>query len=283
MSKIEWTHKTWNPVTGCTRVSAGCDNCYAVTMTRRCAAMGQAKYQGLINPDKDHFNGIVKTHPAELHKPLGWKKPYRVFVNSMSDLFHPGVPKEFILDVFGVMRRAGQHEFQILTKRPARVLQLDGELDWPPNVWMGTSVENQSVLHRADELRQTGARVKFLSCEPLIGSLSGLNLAGIDWVIAGGESGAGARKMDPDWAREVRDACASADVPFFFKQWGEFDEAGKRVGKKNAGRQLNGQCHDAYPPSWNPLAELSSGPVDRVPRGARRRAARRCKEGRQSA
>ena len=249
MSKIEWTNVTWNPVTGCTRASAGCDFCYAVEMTKRLARWDhtKAKYGGLVNPGKNHFNGVVRCHPDELDKPLRWRKPRKVFVNSMSDLFHPGVPDEFILDVFDVMVRAPQHQFQVLTKRPDRVLQMDPVLPWPDNVWMGTSVEDGHVLHRVSVLRQTGAAVKFLSCEPLIGPLPNINLAGIDWVIGGGESGRGARPMDPAWVRDLRDACAAAGVPFFFKQWGAHDERGRRVGKGKAGRTLDGRTHDDYP------------------------------------
>lgn len=239
-TSIEWTDNTWNPVTGCTRASAGCDFCYAVAMTRRLEAMGTEKYQGLINKGKNHFNGVVRIHPDELEAPFTWKKPRRVFVNSMSDLFHSGVPDEFILQVFDTMRRAEQHQFQILTKRPERVAELNALLDWPANVWMGTSVEDMRVIERVNHLRSTSAAIKFLSLEPLIGPLPGLDLTGIDWVIAGGESGPNARPMDPAWVREIRDICGDAGVPFFFKQWG-----GRN--KKATGRVLDGRTHDAYP------------------------------------
>ena len=239
-TSIEWTDHTWNPVTGCTRASAGCDFCYAVTMTRRLEAMGIEKYRGLVNPGKNHFNGVVRIHPDELEAPLSWKKPRRVFVNSMSDLFHPGVPTEFILEVFDVMTRAGQHHFQILTKRPERSHELSPLIDWPENVWMGTSVEDMRVIERVDELRATSAAIKFLSLEPLIGPLPGLELHGIDWVIVGGESGPNARPIHVDWVRYIRDVCEESRVPFFFKQWG-----GRN--KKATGRILDGRTHNAYP------------------------------------
>jgi protein gp37 len=202
--------------------------------------MGQEKYSGLINPGKGHFNGVVKEHWASLDEPLRWRKPRRVFVNSMSDLFHPGISDEFILEVFDRMRRASQHHFQVLTKRPERTLAMEHLIDWPDNVWMGTSVEDSQVVERIDALRQTGARIKFLSCEPLIGPLGEIDLTGIDWVIAGGESGPGARPMDEEWVKDLRDACDRADVAFFFKQWGG-------VRKKMAGRELEGRTHDDYP------------------------------------
>jgi protein gp37 len=239
-TSIEWTDHTWNPVTGCTRASAGCDFCYAVTMTRRLEAMGSEKYRGLVNRGKNHFNGVVRIHPDELEAPLTWKKPRRVFVNSMSDLFHPGVPDDFILDVFAVMVRAEQHHFQILTKRPERARELSPLIDWPENVWMGTSVEDMNVIERVDELRGTSAAIRFLSLEPLIGPLPGLELHGIDWVIVGGESGPKARPMKIEWVRHIRDTCAEAGVPFFFKQWG-----GRN--KKATGRILDGQTYDEYP------------------------------------
>lgn len=239
-SSIEWTDTTWNPVTGCTRASDGCDLCYAVTMTRRLAAMGSEKYTGLVNPGKSHFNGVVKEHRASLDEPLRWRKPRRVFVNSMSDLFHPGISDGFILEVFDRMRRAPQHQFQVLTKRPERTLAMDYLIDWPENVWMGTSVEDVRVLDRVDALRQTGAHIKFLSCEPLIGPLHGLDLARIDWVIAGGESGPRARPVEIGWVRHLRDLCAASGTAFFFKQWGG-------VNKKAAGRMLDERTHEEYP------------------------------------
>lgn len=246
-SKIEWTEATWNPVTGCTRVSAGCDNCYAATLTKRLAAMGQDKYKGLIDPKKKHFNGVIKLHPEVLEQPLLWKKPQTVFVNSMSDLFHKDVPLDFILDVFDIMRHAYWHQFQVLTKRTKRLEELNLFIDWPENVWQGVSVEDEKVIFRIDHLRKTGAFIKFLSLEPLIGPLSSLNLEGIDWVIVGGESGHGARSMKKEWVIEIRDQCMKQGVPFFLKQWGG-------VNKKLTGRLLEERTWDEMPlPAYGPV------------------------------
>jgi protein gp37 len=223
-SSIEWTEATWNPLTGCTKVSPGCKNCYAERMALRLQRMEQPNYA----------NGFALTlHRGSLDLPLRWRRPMTVFVNSMSDLFHDDVPDEFIADVFDVMRRASHHRFQVLTKRSARLAEISPRLVWPPNVWMGVSVENSDYLFRVDDLRRIGARVKFLSCEPLLGPLTDLDLGGIDWVIAGGESGPHARPMHPDWARGVRDVCLRDGVPFYFKQWGG-------TNKKKAGRTLDG-------------------------------------------
>ncbi len=231
-SAIEWTEATWNPVTGCTKLSAGCANCYAERMARRLQAMGQPNYI-------DGFD--VRTHERMLDVPLTWKRPQTVFVNSMSDLFHDAVPFEFIERVFDVMRRADWHTFQVLTKRSRRLLELAPFLAWPANVWMGVSVEDARVLRRVDDLRAaSGPSLRFLSLEPLLGPLPGLSLDGIDWVIAGGESGPGARPLEGSWVRDVRDACAWEGVPFFFKQWG-----GTR--KKRAGRDLDGRTWDESP------------------------------------
>ena len=230
-SSIEWTESTWNPLTGCTKVSPGCKHCYAERMALRLKAMGQPKYA----------NGFELTlHEHKLEQPLGWKKPQMIFVNSMSDLFHKDVPSEFIHRAFDVMRRASWHTFQVLTKRSSRLLELDPEIDWPTNVWMGVSVENQSYTFRVGHLRQTGSHVKFLSLEPLLGPLPGLNLRGIDWVIIGGESGPGARPMAEEWVIDIRDQCLAARVPFFFKQWGG-------VHKKRAGRVLRERTWDQVP------------------------------------
>jgi len=205
-STIEWTEKTWNPVTGCTKVSPGCKNCYAKTLTRRLTAMGQAKYA----------NGFALTvHDDSLSEPLRWKKPQLVFVNSMSDLFHEDVPVDFIQRTLDVMRKAHWHRFQILTKRSERVFLLDDDIDWPSNVWMGVSVEDNDHLFRIDHLRATTAKVKFLSLEPLLGPLPDLSLDGIDWVIVGGESGPGARPMAESWVTDIRDICVAEGVPFF--------------------------------------------------------------------
>ncbi len=230
-SKIEWTDATWNPVTGCNKVSPGCKRCYAERMSRRLQATGMAKYR----------NGFeVTLHPDTLEIPLGWRKPRSIFVNSMSDLFHDEVPDDFVLEVFNVMERAYWHRYQVLTKRPERVATLNAQLNWPAQIWLGVSVESADYVHRIDLLRETDAAVKFLSLEPLLGPLPELNLQGIDWVIAGGESGPGAREMQSDWARDIRDQCIAADVAFHFKQWGG-------VFKKRSGRELDGRTWDEMP------------------------------------
>ena len=230
-SAIEWTESTWNPVTGCTKISAGCAHCYAERMARRLQAMGQPNYA----------NGFQLTlHEHVLSAPLKWKKPQMIFVNSMSDLFHQDVPEAFIQRVVAVMREADWHTFQVLTKRSHRLAELDGEIAWPGNVWLGVSVERQDYLYRVDHLRQTQAAVKFLSLEPLLGELPRLDLSGVDWVIVGGESGPGARPVQESWVLDVRDRCQGAGVPFFFKQWGG-------VHKKRAGRLLEGRTWDALP------------------------------------
>jgi protein gp37 len=234
---IEWADATWNPVTGCDKVSPGCQNCYAETFSHR--------FEGV--PGHPYEQGFaVKLWPERLGLPLRWKRPKRIFVNSMSDLFHPLVPDDFIRQVFDVLEKASWHTFMILTKRPERARALASQLPWPKNVWFGVSVENQRYTARIDVLRQIPAHVRFLSCEPLLGPLK-LDLAGIHWVIVGGESGAGARRMDPDWARDIRDQCTAAGVPFFFKQWGSFNESGQRVGKKRAGRLIDGRTWDEFP------------------------------------
>jgi len=230
-SSIEWTESTWNPLTGCTKVSPGCKHCYAERMARRLQAMGQPNY----------VNGFRLTlHEHVLEAPLSWKKPQVIFVNSMSDLFHPDVPVKFIQQVFSVMHRASWHIFQVLTKRSERLLELSPQIEWPINAWMGVSVETQNYVYRIDHLRQTGAYIKFLSLEPLLGPLPHLDLHGINWVIVGGESGPGARPLREEWVLEVRDQCQVAHVPFFFKQWGG-------VRKKSAGRLLEGRTWDAMP------------------------------------
>jgi protein gp37 len=230
-SHIEWTDATWNPVTGCTKISPGCKHCYAERLAKRLKAMGQANYR----------NGFkVTLQPQMLELPLHWKTPKRIFVNSMSDLFHEEVPTSYIKKAFDVMGRAHWHQFQVLTKRSARVLELSKELKWAPQIWMGVSVENDKYTSRIDDLRQTEAQVKFLSLEPLLGPLPKLNLRGIDWAIVGGESGPGARPVDPQWVTGLRDQCLKAGVPFFFKQWGG-------VQKKKAGRDLEGRTWDQMP------------------------------------
>lgn len=246
-SSIEWTESTWNPVTGCNKISPGCKYCYAERMAERLRAMGQPNYR----------NGFELTlQPQMLELPLRWKKPQTIFVNSMSDLFHKDVPLEYVQRVFDVMRRAHWHRFQVLTKRADRLAALNPEIDWPENVWMGVSVENTDYLHRIDDLRTTGARVKFLSLEPLLGPLKELDLTHIDWVIVGGESGHCARPMDPAWVTDIRDQCAKAGVAFFFKQWG-----GKN--KKKAGRLLDGRTWDAMPTP--PESTRSTGATRALP------------------
>lgn len=246
---IEWTETTWNPVTGCDRISPGCDHCYALRLAGRLKAMGQAKYQHDGDPRTSGPGFGVTCHRRALDEPLTWAKPRLVFVNSMSDLFHDQVPDEFIADVFDVMACHGpiaRHTFQVLTKRPQRMARLlrrwanDEGYHGAPNVWLGTSIESELYTFRADYLRLTPARTRFLSLEPLLGPLPSLDLTLIDWVIVGGESGPGARRMDPDWAREIRDLCVAVGVPFFFKQWG-----GRTP--KAGGRQLDGRTWDEMP------------------------------------
>jgi protein gp37 len=231
LSKIEWTDSTWNPLTGCTKVSQGCKFCYAERMAARLQAMGNPNY----------VNGFsLALHENALRLPLSWKSPQYIFVNSMSDLFHEDVPLEFILRVFEVMREASWHTFQVLTKRSSRLANLNSQIDWPQNVWMGVSVEMQAYTARIDDLRQTNANIKFLSIEPLLGPINQLVLNSIDWVIVGGESGPHARPMKTEWVTDIRDQCAKNNVPFFFKQWGG-------TNKKKAGRLLEGQTWDALP------------------------------------
>lgn len=230
-SSIEWTEMTWNPTTGCDKISAGCKFCYAEVMSKRLQAMGVDKY-------KDNFE--VRTHEDALKIPYTWKQSKVVFVNSMSDLFHKDIPLEFIKKVFKVMNDNPQHVFQVLTKRAESLFELHTELKWTHNIWMGVSVENDKVRNRIDFLRHTNAKVKFLSLEPLIGPLKKLNLDKIDWVIVGGESGHTPRAMNPDWVLDIQGQCETADVAFFFKQWG-----GKN--KKAAGRLLNGRTYDEMP------------------------------------
>lgn len=232
-STIEWTELTWNPVTGCSKVSQGCKFCYAEVMARRLKAMGVDKY-------KDGFN--VRMHPSTLEEPYKWKKSRVVFVNSMSDLFHPEVTVAYIQDVFRVMNENPRHVFQVLTKRTDLLLEYDqkGLLNWTENIWMGTSVENEKVMHRIETLSKTKASTKFLSCEPLIGPLPNMNLQGIDWVIVGGESGHNPRPMKREWVIDIKEQCEAASVPFFFKQWG-----GRN--KKKNGRELEKKTWDEMP------------------------------------
>ena len=240
-SHIEWTDATWNPVTGCSKVSPGCKFCYAERLAPRLQAMGQKNYR----------NGFeVTLQPHMLEHPLHWRKPRRIFVNSMSDLFHDEVPAMYIKQVFSVMKQAHWHQFQVLTKRSERLLKLNRVLQWRPQIWMGVSVENEDYLFRVDHLRRTGAAIKFLSVEPLLGPLHNLVLRGIDWVIVGGESGPHARPLDAAWVQELRDRCAAAGVPFFFKQWGG-------VFKSRTGRTLDGRKWDEMPIQANSSARRS--------------------------
>lgn len=241
-SAIEWTEATWNPVTGCNRVSTGCDHCYAMTLAKRLKAMGSAKYQNDGDPRTSGPGFGVTIHPQALDEPHRWRQPRVVFVNSMSDLFHARVPIDFIRDVFDVCRDTPQHTYQVLTKRSLRLRRVAAKLDWPTNLWMGVSVENAKVLSRVDHLREVPAAVRFLSCEPLLGPLDGIDLTDIHWVIAGGESGANYRPVDVNWVRGIRDACKDADVAFFFKQWG-----GRTP--KALGRELDGRLWDEMPSS----------------------------------
>jgi protein gp37 len=230
-SRIEWTESTWNPITGCTKISPGCKHCYAERMARRLQAMGNPNYA-------NGFDLALHEHTLEL--PFHWKKPRLIFVNSMSDLFHDAVPLDFVQKVFDVMQRTYWHTFQVLTKRSQQLFELSRFIEWPANVWMGVSVENSDYTFRIEHLRQTGACVKFVSLEPLLGPLPHLNLRGIDWVIVGGESGPDARPMKKEWVIDIKEQCQSAGIPFFFKQWGG-------ISKKRNGRSLQGRTWDQIP------------------------------------
>ena len=240
LSEIEWTDSTWNPVTGCSKVSPGCKNCYAERMSKRLQAMGQRNYV---------MGFEVATHERTLELPLHWKSRQDIFVNSMSDLFHKKVPLDFIEKVFDTMNHANWHRYQILTKRSTRLLELSRHLPWAKHIWMGVSVETDKCVRRIDNLRKTGAHVKFLSLEPLLGPLPKLDLVGIDWVIVGGESGPGARLMLKEWVINIRDQCLKAGVPFFFKQWGG-------VNKKRAGRLLEERTWNEMPVSFRSMTAI---------------------------
>ncbi|MFJ6082735.1 DUF5131 family protein [Streptomyces sp. NPDC092369] len=239
-STIEWTEATWNPTTGCDRISNGCDHCYALVLAKRLKAMGSPKYQNDGNPLSSGPGFGLTIHPQALRLPYTWKAPRTVFVNSMSDLFHARVPVSYIKDVFDVMRETSQHTYQILTKRSRRLRNLADQFDWPSNVWMGVTVESSEFNWRIDDLRGTPAHVRFLSCEPLIGPLGTIDLGGIGWVIAGGESGKGHRPIQEQWVTSLRDQCVEAEVPFFFKQWGGLTP-------KSNGRVLEARTWDEYP------------------------------------
>jgi len=230
-SKIEWTESTWNPITGCTKISPGCKFCYAERMAKRLKAMGSANYE-------NGFKLTLQDHVVEL--PLTWKKPQTIFVNSMSDLFHKNVPLAFIQRIFDVMNKAYWHKFQVLTKRSDILLKYNSKLNWTENIWMGVSIENDDYTYRINDLRKTDAKIKFLSVEPLIGPINKLDLTNIDWVIVGGESGPGARPIKGEWVIDIKDKCLEQRVPFFFKQWGG-------VQKKKAGRLLQGNTWSQMP------------------------------------
>ena len=234
-TKIEWTECSWNPITGCTKISDGCAHCYAATLTRRLVAMHNPRY-------KNGFN--VTVHEDLIELPKKWKTPRKIFVNSMSDIFHESVPDDIILRIFATMNACPKHIFQVLTKRPERLAQLNDRINWTPNIWMGVTIENNKYLYRADLLRKCDAKLRFISAEPLIGEINDINLEQIDWIIVGGESGSQARPMDISWVRTLRDKAQTENVAFFFKQWGG-------TVKKKTGRVLDGQTHDEYPKKNN--------------------------------
>ena len=239
ISKIEWTESTWNPITGCTKISSGCKNCYAERMAKRLKSMGQPNY----------INGFqISFHEHVLEYPLNWKKPQTIFVNSMSDLFHEQVPDSFVFRIFDIMKQAYWHQLQILTKRSTRLIELAPRLNWPKNVWIGVSVENEEVKFRIDDLRWVPAAIRFLSLEPLLGPFASLDLSNIDWVIVGGESGPGARPMKKGWVIQIKKQCIKQNVPFFFKQWGG-------TNKKKSGRLLEGRIWEEMPIKFSDLEE----------------------------
>ena len=230
-SKIEWTEATWNPITGCTKCSAGCEHCYAATLAKRLKAMGNVRY-------KNGFD--VTIHRDLFSRPLEWKKSKMIFVNSMSDIFHEKISDDDILQLFEVMNKANWHTFQVLTKRPDRLIDLSPKITWTPNIWMGVTVENSRALERVEKLKRCGARIKFVSAEPLLESISHIDLYGIDWLIVGGESGAGCRPLKKEWVVELRDIAKKSNTPFFFKQWGGFHHS-------QAGSELDGVEYKEYP------------------------------------
>jgi protein gp37 len=241
-SNIEWTEATWNPISGCTVLSPGCTNCYAMRMAKRLEAMGQEKYKGTtrVSGGRPKWTGKLKIDHSSLELPMRWKRGRRIFVNSMSDLFHDAVPIDFIQRVFDVMSRTPRHTYQVLTKRAERLSELESKLQWAPNIWMGVSVESEDYWWRVDHLRRVGAHVRFVSLEPLLGPLTTLDFRGIHWAIAGGESGPHARPVDGKWVRDIRDACVEQRVAFHFKQWGG-------TNKKRSGRVLDDRTWDDLP------------------------------------
>ena len=250
-SQIEWTDSTWNPVAGCSLASAGCKNCYAMKMARRLEAMGVEKYAGLTQKRGRNvtWNGVVREDADALEIPLRWRKPRKIFVNSMSDLFHPEVSDNFILQVWKVMELTPRHSYQILTKRPDRMSEVltSRELPVLPNVWLGTSVENADAVPRIDDLRKAPATIRFISFEPLIGSVGQVNLDGIHWAIVGGESGVNARPIQEGWIDEIHEQCISYETAFFFKQWGAWGKDNQRRSKKANGREYKGKTWDEMP------------------------------------
>jgi protein gp37 len=250
-SQIEWTDATWNPVAGCSLASSGCKNCYAMQMARRLEAMGVDKYKGLTKKTGKNvkWNGVVREDVSALSIPYKWKKPRKIFVNSMSDLFHDQVSEKFILDVWKVMKETPRHNYQILTKRPERMKDVleENKLEVLPNVWLGTSVENEETTHRIDKLRQVSAAIRFISFEPLIGSVGQVNLADIHWAIVGGESGTNARPIHEDWIAEVLAQCIQYKTAFFFKQWGTWGKDNQKRSKKANGRVFQGRTWDEMP------------------------------------
>lgn len=233
-TKIEWTEVSWNPVTGCSKISDGCQNCYAATLTRRLVAMHNPRY----------INGFnVTIHKDLIDLPMKWKTPKKIFVNSMSDLFHEKISDDIILDIFDTMNKCPQHTFQVLTKRPERLLELNAKIKWTNNIWMGVTIENNKYLNRANILRDTGAKIKFISAEPLLSDISDIDLTEIDWIIVGGESGPHARPMEENWAISIRDIAKKSGTAFFFKQWGG-------TNKKKNGRLLQGRTYDEYPQKY---------------------------------
>lgn len=259
-TQIEWTDSTWNPVAGCSIITAGCTNCYAMEMAKRLEAMGIEKYSGLTRKTgkRTVWNGVIREDREALAIPYGWKKPRKIFVNSMSDLFHEGVSDEFILRVWDVMRETPRHNYQILTKRPERMAALVASqiCDILPNVWLGTSIENAEVVSRVDHLRQAPAAIRFISFEPLIGSVGVVDLNDIHWAIVGGESGKSARPIKEDWIDEIYGQCLTAGTAFFFKQWGTWGKDNKKRSKKANGREYRGQTWDEMPATPQDAARM---------------------------
>ncbi|MFS4438027.1 DUF5131 family protein [Paracoccaceae bacterium GXU_MW_L88] len=255
-TQIEWTDATWNPVAGCTIMSAGCTNCYAMNMAKRLEAMGVKKYQGLTRKSgkRTIWNGVVREDHTSLEIPRRWRKPRKIFVNSMSDLFHPDVSKAFVAEVWRVMSDTPRHNYQILTKRPSRMAEILRDICPDPlgNVWLGTSVEGHEVVHRIDELRRVPASIRFISFEPLIDSVGQIDLKDIDWAIVGGESGRSARPIKEEWIDEIHNVCRLHGTAFFFKQWGTWGKDNRKRSKKLNGRDYRGQTWDEMPEEFQP-------------------------------